>query len=157
MAALATVERVAARIGEAITEPELIALAQEMLEAASAAVRHYGGQAWPDPEKAPAVAVTITVGAAARGFLNPAGLDMERGDAVTFNRGESFVAGVELTRAEIDMLKPFRPGRGIVSVGLTNPDTMIPASHRAAIEDRGYVPVDWGGNKPFPLGDRYSW
>ncbi|WP_024816964.1 MULTISPECIES: hypothetical protein [unclassified Arthrobacter] len=152
MAALATIERVAARVGEGvITEPELIALAEEMLDAASAQVRHYGGQAWPDPATAPAVAVTITVAAAARGYMNPAGLDQERGDAVNFNRGDSFVEGVALTKAEQDMLAPYRPRTGLVSVGMVNTDAIVPRSHSAAIRDRGYVPFDWG-EKPFPRG-----
>ena len=147
---LATTEQVAARVGEPIETDEEKALAEAMLMEASAWVRHYGGQTWLTPEVAPAVAVAITAAAAARGWLNPAGFDMERGDMSTFNRVAEYAAGTQLTKAEIAMLKPFNRRAGVVSVGVSNPDRPRPAHGRFS-EDRGYAPMA-DGTKPFPLG-----
>lgn len=147
---LATPEQVAARIGEPIESAEEIALAEAMLMEASAWVRHYGGQTWPVINNAPAVAVAITAAAAARGYMNPAGYDMERGDMSTFNRIAEYAAGTQLTKSEIAMLKPFNRQGGIVSVSTVNADRPRPA-HARRVYDRGYAPMA-DGTKPFPLG-----
>lgn len=151
MPALATVDHVAARIGEAIEEPDDIELAEAVLEEASNLVRFYAQQPLWTQSTAPAVAVTIAVAAAARAYLNPSGMDMERGDMVTFNRSKEYVAGAALTASEISIVKALGRQGNVRSVGLTNSDKPIPRS-RTMAEDRGYCPVDWGGNKPFPLG-----
>ena len=150
---LATVEQVSARTTEEISSEDELALANAMLFEASAWVRYPGGQTWLSADPAPAVAVAITAAAASRGYMNPAGFDMERGDMSTFNRNAEFAAGTQLTRSEIQMLKPFNRSGGIVSVGFTNPDRPRPRRGRHSVwEDRGYVIVDDGNNKPFPLG-----
>lgn len=147
---LATVERVAARAGEKIETPEEVALAREMLEAASNEVRHYGRN-WLRPEDAPAVAVTITVAAAARGYLNPGGIGTERADAVNFGRGDEYTKGTELWPSEIRMLRPFSRQGGIQSASLFNDVSITARSDRRGREDRGYAPT-LDGTKPFPLG-----
>jgi len=148
MLPLATVERLAARVGEPIASAEEIALAEEVLAEASALVRHYG-RAWPDPETAPAVATSITVAAAARGFLNPGGFQMERSDTSTFNRVEEFASGCALTRAEISALKEYNVNQGIISIGLSNPDRPAPMSNRP--KAIGWVQMNDGvGDKNFP-------
>ena len=151
MEALATVARVSARVGEPIASDDEIALAEAMLSEASAWVRHHSGQTWAELSKAPEVAVAITAAAASRGYLNPAGFDMERGDMSTFNRVPEYAAGTQLTRSEIDMLRPFNRRSGIVSIGLVNPDRPRPRGRGRAWEDRGYA-RDSDGMKPFPLG-----
>lgn len=151
MPALATVLQVAARIGEPITEPEDVQLAEACLNEASDLVRFYAQQPLWTAANAPAVAVTIAVAAAARAVLNPAGMDMERGDMVTFNRGKDYSSGAALTPSEISIVKALGRQGNVRSVGLTNSDRPVPRS-RTMAEDRGYCPVDWGGNKPFPLG-----
>lgn len=152
MVSLATVAMVAARVGEPITDPEDVALAESVLAEASELVRFHGGQAWPDPATAPAMAVTITVAAAARAYQNPAGFDMERGDMVTFNRGKDYSTGAALTQGEITIIKAVGRGGNVRSMRMSNPNIPIPRSTKGCGEYRGYVPVDWGGNKPFPLG-----
>lgn len=147
---LATVEQVSARSAEAIETEEEISLAKAMLDEASAWVRHHGGQAWPTAASAPAVAIAITAAAASRGYMNPSGYDMERGDMSTFNRGSEFAAGTQLTRSEIAMLKPFNRRGGVVSMGMENPDRPAPHSGRV-YRDRGYAPLI-DAQKPFPLG-----
>lgn len=147
---LATLEQVSARIGEPIESVEEIALAEAMLMEASAWVRHHGGQPWPLSDVAPGVAVAITAAAAARGYLNPAGYDMERGDMSTFNRVSEYAAGTQLTKAEIAMLKTFNRQGGITSVGTVNNERPRPA-HGRRNWDRGYAPMA-DGTKPFPLG-----
>jgi hypothetical protein len=151
MPALATVEQVAARLGEPIEEPDDIELAEACLEEASNLVRFYAQQPLWTASTAPAVAVTITVAAAARGVLNPSGFDSERGDMVTFNRGKDYASGASLTASEITIIKALGRTGNVRSVGLTSNDRPVPRS-RTMAEDRGYCPVDWGGNKPFPLG-----
>ncbi len=151
MPALATVDQVAARLGEPIEEPDDIELAEACLEEASNLVRFYAQQPLWTAGAAPAVAVTITVAAAARGFLNPSGFDMERGDMVTFNRNKDYVSGAALTAQEITIIKALGRTGNVRSVGLTSDARPVPRS-RTMAEDRGYCPVDWGGNKPFPLG-----
>lgn len=151
MVPLASVERLAARVGEPIVSAEEIALAEEVLAEASALVRHYG-RAWPDPETTPAVATSITVAAAARGYLNPAGFQMERSDMATFNRIDEYASGCSLTRAEISALKEYNLSGGITSVGFSNPDRPAPRHSRNAI-DLGWIPVNDGiGDKSFPWG-----
>lgn len=153
MAALATVAQLAARVGEPISEPLDVALAESVLGEASENVRFYGRQSWPLASDAPPMAIAITVAAASRGYQNPAGFDMERGDMVTFNRGKNYTAGCELTAGEIAQLKTLGGGGGIRSVPLYNPNTPVPRSRDNGPCDRGYVPVNGGiTNKPFPLG-----
>lgn len=151
MAALATVAQIAARIGEPITEPDDVQLAMACLNEASEQIRHYAQQPYWTAETAPPVAVTIAVAAAARGVLNPSGFDMERGDMVTFNRSKDYVSGAALTAQEITIIKALGRTGNVRSVGLSSGTRPVPRS-RTCAEDRGYAPVDWGGNKPFPLG-----
>lgn len=132
MEPLAGITRLAARVGEPIEAAEDIALAEEMLEAASAEVRFYGLD-WPDEASAPAVAVNITLAAAARGFQNPAGFLKERSDMANLERGEAYAAGVELTPSEQAKLSLFkrRNGGTTRTVQTSNPDRFIAASdHR---------------------------
>lgn len=151
MPALGTVAQIAARIGEPITAPEDIQLAVAVLAEASEQIRHYAQQPYWTADTAPAVAVTIAVAAAARGYLNPSGFDSERGDMVTFNRTKEYVAGAALTAQEITIIKALGRQGNVRSVGLRSDDRPVPRS-RPWCHDRGYAPVDYGGNKPFPLG-----
>jgi len=128
MEPLGTVPKVAARVGESITTDEEVALATSMLEEASAQVRLYG-LPWVDPQTAPAIAVTITVAAAARGYQNPGGLKLERGDAVSIDVDIDYRKGASLTVGEITMIRMASNSRGrITSVPLTNPERFIAAS-----------------------------
>jgi hypothetical protein len=150
---LATIDQLAARSTETIETEDELALADQMLFEASAWVRHHSGQAWPTMAQAPQVAVAITAAAASRGYMNPAGFDSERSDMSTFNRIPEYAAGTQLTKSEIQMLKPFNRKGGLVSVGLTNSDRPRPRSSRDAgfYADRGYAPSA-DGTKPIPLG-----
>jgi hypothetical protein len=127
MEPLGTVAKVAARVGETITTPEETGLANAMLDEASAQVRFYG-LPWEDPDAAPAIAVTIAVAAAARGYQNPGGLKMERGDAVSIDVDIDYRKGASLTAGEIQMLKTFNARGRIVSVPLTNPERFTATS-----------------------------
>lgn len=149
MDALATVAQVAARIGEEISSDDDVALANAVLEEASEWARFYGDPTW-GATVPPALAVTIVVAAASRGYLNPSGYDMERGDMVTFNRAGAYANGATLTPGEISVLKKLARSSGIRSVGLVNPDIPVPRS-RPSGQWRGYAPMDWGESKPFPL------
>lgn len=150
MGPLATVAALAARVGEPIEGEQDIVLADAVLAEASALVRHHADEAWPDGSVVPAVAVAITVAAAARAYLNPSGFQMERGDAVTFNRTDDYAAGAALTRAEINILKSLSRLGNVNSLPLSNPDTMRPRSSRVGrdwdpchVDDRPY-PAGWG-------------
>lgn len=104
MEPLATVERLAARIGEPIESDEDLLLANSVLIEASTWVRSYGCDWWT-AENAPAVAVSFTVSAAARGYQNPGGFDSERAEVVTLGRADDYAKGTELTAAEIDAIQ----------------------------------------------------
>lgn len=129
MEPLASITRLAARVGEPIEAEEDVKLAEEMLLAASGEVRFYGLE-WPTAASAPAVAVNITLAAAARGFQNPAGYLKERSDMANLERDDAYAAGVELTLSEQAKLKTFqRKGAGSVrTVQTTNPDRFVAAS-----------------------------
>ena len=148
---LATVDQVAARVGEPIVDDDDVMLAEACLSEASDLVRFYGSNLWPDPMMAPSVAVAITVAAAARAYQNPAGFEQERADMANFRRADGWNVGCELTASEIMILRTIGGGGGIVSAPLTNPEQIVPRSNGYGV-DRGYRPVDWGGNKPFPWG-----
>ncbi len=150
MGPLATVAALASRVGEPIEGEQDIALADAVLAEASALVRHHADEAWPDGSTVPAVAVAITVAAAARAYLNPSGFQMERGDAVTFNRTEDYAAGAALTRAEINILKSLSRLGNVHSLPLSNPDVIRPRSSASLtgwdpchVDDRPY-PAGWG-------------
>jgi hypothetical protein len=131
---LGTVAEVAARVGESITEAEDIALANWMLKEASAYVRLYG-LPWENPEAAPDIARTIAVAAAARGYQNPSGTKLERGDAVSIDVDIDYRKGATLTAGEIAMLRMAASKSGkVTSVPLTNPDRFTATS-----DARGYV------------------
>lgn len=152
---LATVEQVSARVTEPIESAEEKALAEAMLWEASAWVRHYGGQPWPTRAGAPEVASVIAAAAASRGYMNPAGFEMERGDMSTLNRSPEYAAGTMLTASEIAMLSGFSRGRkGLASVSMVNHDRPRPAHRNRSdfYRDRGYVQMNDGNEKPFPLG-----
>lgn len=152
---LATVEDIAARIGEEIVDDIDVRLAQSMAEAASDHVRHHGGQLWPSRESAPRIARTIAISAAARGFLNPSGFTDERSDSVTLKRAESFAADTQLSPYEIQMLKDLTPRSAVQSIRLDNSDSHWGARSRRG---RGFVrrdvregvPVS-DGHTPFPF------
>src|SRR4029453_4873385 len=154
MPALATVAQVEARLGEPIEEPDDIALAEACLVEESNLFRFYAPQPLWTASTAPAVAITIAVAEAARAWLNPAGYDSERGDMVTFNRGKDYTAGAALTAQEISIVKALGARGNARPVCLQPRQKPIPPS-RTMAEDRGYAPVDWGSNKPFPLGYDY--
>lgn len=137
MPALATVAQVAARIGEPISTAEDVQLAASVLTEASEQVRFYAQQPYWTAENAPPVAVAIVVAAAARGFLNPSGFDMERGDMVTFNRNKDYVSGAALTAQEITIIKALGRQGNVRSVSLHNCDRPVPRSHTNPDEPMG--------------------
>lgn len=120
---LATVQDLEERIGEAIEDETDTRLALAMLRAASAQVRFYG-LPWVDAATAPAIAVEITISAAARGYLNPANLITERADSATLMRGDTGMAdSVALVDYERQALATFKPSPKSVSVSnMSNPD-----------------------------------
>lgn len=123
---LATVQDVADRVGEEITDPGDIRLAEVLLRIVSAQVRHYGGD-WMDPILAPDVATAITIEAAARGYLNPEGFKLERGDEITFDRHAIFAAGPTLTPYEIVAVRQQAGKSGLTSVLMVRDVTVTDA------------------------------
>jgi hypothetical protein len=129
--ALGTVAEVAARVGEEIVDDIDVAQCQMFLDLASAQVRHHG-DAWTNPVLAPALARAVTIEAAARGYLNPAGYQVERGDMITFTRADPFAVGSMLTETEIAMLRRYSTRGGLHSVLLVR-DVMIADTVSAAV------------------------
>lgn len=154
---LSTVGEVAARTGEDISLDSEVALAEAMIEAASAQVRHYG-RPWPLRANAPAIARTIATAAASRGYQNPSGYTDERSDSVTLKRADAYAADVELTPSEIQILREHSGRSGAVrSVRIDlGADRFVPTSQEDRFgfvrrDPREGVPVDSGVHTPFPL------
>lgn len=100
----ATVSELAARANEEIIEPEDIALAEMLLEIVSEEIRAIG-HSWPEPVLAPGICRTLAIKVAARGYMNPAGYGLERGDMATLQRSSTYAAGDILTTAEAAMVR----------------------------------------------------
>jgi len=150
---LASPEEVAALADEAwpLSEQDM-KLAEACIVAASNLARFHAGQQWTLRDEAPPVVNTIVVKAATKGFMNPAGFQMERGDAVTFNRLDDFASGVKFDAQDMVILKSFNTSATIHSMAMVNPESLIPRSMGDGRNDpRGYAPMASGG-KPFPLG-----
>lgn len=137
---LSSVEEVAAKAGEDITSSQDIALAEAMIEAASAQVRLFG-QAWPSRATSPHIAQVVTTAAAARGYQNPAGYQMERSDSVTIQRADMYAADVELTPHEKAMLRQASNGTATVSsIPITlGQERFIPRSQGRGRSPFGFV------------------
>ena len=106
----ASVQDIRDRTGEDITGDTDIAMAEVILRIVSSQVRFYGKQ-WTDPILSPDICSAITIEAASRAFLNPEGFQLERGDEVTFQRGNAFAVGSMLNAEEIRQLQA-ASGRG---------------------------------------------
>lgn len=111
--ALATVDELTDRLGEEITSPEEVAMARFFLRKASAEARHHGAP-WPDPILCPDVVRVIVIEAATRGFQNPEGFQLERGDEITFQREATHAAGSALTATEIKIIRQ-AAGKGVLT------------------------------------------
>lgn len=151
---LASPEEVAAFSDEAwpLSEQDM-KLAEACIVAASNLARFHAGQDWFSRTEAPPVINTIVVKAASKGFMNPGGFQMERGDAVTFNRLDDFASGVSFDAQDMMILRSFKREATLYSVATVNPEGPVSRSRGMYRNDpRGYVPVAYGG-KPFPFGE----
>ena len=117
------------------------AQAESYLWDASSLVRTYG-LPWPDPDKAPDVAVTVTLAAAERKCRNPEGYRMEMEGSYQYQLPASLPSGVGLTQEEIDLLREVSGSGGLQSVEVQRP---------YRIDDTFYAPVA-GSSEPIPWG-----
>lgn len=101
---LATVEQVAARVGEPITSPEEVALAEAMIEYASEQALHYGNPNWV-PETVPGVVRQVVISAAATGYQHPAGFESERADSVNFTVHDEWLRGAEFSDRQVKIVQ----------------------------------------------------
>jgi hypothetical protein len=155
MAPLATVERLSARVGEPIVEPADVALAEELLEGVSAWVRHYG-LPWEDPGTAHPLAVTITLDAAKRGYLNNSGVDTERAEVSSIALDDSHAAGAALTPAEIRELRRLgkQDKKYMSSIRMVRPHLRDLAA--APGDDDSYIPFGEPLSSGFPMPPEYA-
>lgn len=105
---LATVEQVAGRVGEPITSPEEVALAEAMIEYASEQALFYGDPRWQEATL-PGVVRTIIIEAAATGYMHPSGLSTERADSVNFTVHDDWLKGAEFSEQQVEIVR--RAGR----------------------------------------------
>lgn len=154
MTALATPDQLGNRIGEIIESSEDLMLAQEMLESASNWVRFYSGQDGWNAINAPALAVSITIAAAARGYLNPAGYLEERADVNFVKRAPGWANEAKLFPDEIEVLRTFNQdttsNNSLNSARISDPDRLIPRSMYAA---RHWERFGWTPPPPLDLSE----
>jgi len=123
-ALLVTVRELSDYINEPIDTDEDQAQATQYIRAASAKVRAAGDATWTR-WNCPEIAWTVALEAAARGYQNPAGLDVERADTLNLSRHDMFAVGTTLTKEERELLAAETgSGQGIISVSFYRPDTM---------------------------------
>lgn len=124
--------------------------ARAVLSAASALVRSYTGQTWVTAEgtldEVPDVVAAIVVQAAARVWVNPAGLTSITVDDATRRWGESGTAGLYLTAAEKDALADFSADGGAVGIGT------LSVTRGTSGSETIYVPT-----APAPSGPPFPW
>lgn len=120
---LARVDQLEDAVSEAITEEFDTRLATFCLQAVSNKVRFYGDNNWTD-FNVPDHIQSLVLEVAARGYMNPSGYDLERGDMVTFGRDKQFAAGLKLTDQEVQMVRDSssRTRKGWTSVAICRPD-----------------------------------
>ncbi|MEU7200270.1 hypothetical protein [Streptomyces sp. NPDC045470] len=114
MTPLAEITALEARMGRTLAGEERV-LAQAALADASAMVRAFG-LPWPDPAKAPDVAVAITLAAAERRTRNPDGYRSEMQGSYQYQLPASTPAGVALTDGEVRLLRSAVGVSGLFSV-----------------------------------------
>ncbi|UQI46723.1 phage Gp19/Gp15/Gp42 family protein [Streptomyces sp. HU2014] len=117
MSPLADIAALEARLGWALVGQER-AQAEAALADASALVRAYG-HPWPDPARAPDVAVSITLAAAERRVRNPEGYRSEMQGSYQYQLPASLPSGVALTDAEIRLLRSLTGASGLYSVPIS--------------------------------------
>lgn len=123
MALLASVDQLAARVGEPIVSEAEIALATAMLEYASEQALLYGKPTWI-ADTVPGLVRSIVLEAAARGYMHPAGFEMERADSVTFNVDAEWLRSAEFSDAQIANVKSIAARKGRVrSLSASRPNS----------------------------------
>lgn len=101
---LATVEQLAARVGESIDTPEEVALAEAMLRYASDQALLYGNPGWVEATL-PGVVRSVVIEAASRGYQHPAGFETERADSVNFTVHEEWLRSAEFTDHQVELVR----------------------------------------------------
>lgn len=101
---LATVEQVAARVGEPISSAEEVALAEAMIGYASEQALHYGNPNWV-PETVPGVVREVVISAAVAGYQHPAGFESERADSVNFTVHAEWLRGAEFSDRQVRIVQ----------------------------------------------------
>ncbi|MGW1837078.1 hypothetical protein [Streptomyces sp. NPDC002067] len=114
MTPLADVPALEQRLGRELVGDER-SQAQAALADASAAVRAYG-DAWPDPQRAPAIAVAVTLAAAERRVRNPEGFRSELLGGYQYQLPASLPVGTGLTDGEARLIRAAVGVSGIFAV-----------------------------------------
>lgn len=126
--------------------PSEVKNATAALDDASMLVRAYGRN-WINATSAPALAKTLTLGAATRYMRNPDGYTQSRAGDETLawaDQGDN-AGALYLSKGEIKLLQRLVRPNGIVSVPLTAWGPMKPQDDRT-----GYVPAAGSPNSPVP-------
>lgn len=121
---LVTTQELADHLGESLTDAVAINQAKSFIAQASARVRAAGSASW-NRTNCPEIAYHTCLAAAARGYLNPAGIDSERADSLQLTRSKAATSGTELTELERqELAAAASSGGGIFSVPITRGDIM---------------------------------
>lgn len=154
---LASVEMVAARVGEPISEDWEISLAEAMLEYASSQALFYGDSTWI-AETVPGVVRSIVVEAAARGYQHPAGFESERADSVNFTVNKDWLRSAELTDDQVAIVRRAAQKHGRVrSLSASRANRLVARSERRRGPFRvPYCPEEDVPMTPFGRGDAFA-
>lgn len=142
---LASVDQLSQKVGP-ITKDDDVALANYCLGLASAWARAYGDPSWTR-FGAPEIVRWIVLEAASRGYDNPAGYELERGDMLTLQRQSIAAAGCVFTTEEQKACAAaafLSAGNGISSIRIVRPDTMSDTNIRSGGGDSGDSSLSFG-------------
>lgn len=149
---LASLESVAATVGGTVITQDDVNLAYQMILMASLEAVRIGSAGWTRNNVPIGVSAIVTQ-AAARGFMNPRGVNYEANADVRYGLGDQYVQGAELTPAERRQIKSMAGRAGFVAIPLSNPTHWQSRADKRTESDTWYVPwTEQLGRKEFPFG-----
>lgn len=142
----------AALAGGTIITQDDVNLAYQMLLMASLEATRVGSAGWTRTNVPIGVSAIVTQ-AAARGFMNPRGLETEGNGDLRYGLGDQYVKGAELTSSERRQIKSMAGRAGFVAIPIANSSHWQSRADVKRQSETWYVPwTEQLGRKEFPFG-----